>query len=499
MSETILELQNVKKSYGGVHALKNVSFDLYPGEVHSLIGENGAGKSTLIKIISGAITEYEGVIRLRGKEVRFKNPTEANEQKIATIYQERSLVPNLNGAENIMLGKEPTGKFSFINRKLMMATARKYADMVAPHLPLNEPVRHLSAAQQQLIEIAKALSFEPEIIIMDEPTSSLTEKETEYLIAIIKDLSKRGISIIFISHKLPDIFAISDRITVLRDGNVIETRNAQGVTSDELIKMMVGREIKDLFPKEEIEIGEEVLRVEHLTRKGKFEDVSFTLHAGEILGMSGLVGAGRSETAMCIFGGDKTDSGRVFLNGKEIHIKNADDAIKLGIGMVPEDRKVQGLIQIMSIRNNMLLPILDETSNGPVNNTKKQDRVVAEYVKNLEVKTKDVNNAVSSLSGGNQQKVVIAKWLAMKPKVLIMDEPTRGIDVGTKSEIYKLIGQLAKQGIAILMISSEMPEILGLSDRILVMRAGSLVSTLDRKDASEEKILKLFLGGNGDE
>lgn len=496
MPEPILELINVKKSYGGVHALKNVSFDLYPGEVHALIGENGAGKSTLIKIISGAIVEYEGTIKLRGKEIRFRNPTEANMNKIATIYQERSLVPNLTGAENIMLGKEPTRKLSFIDRKKLRSVAAKYADMVAPGLNLDMPVHRLSAAQQQLIEIAKALSFEPEIIIMDEPTSSLTEQETERLIDIVRDLAKRGISIIFISHKLGDIFALSNRITVLRDGNVIETRSANGVTSDELIKMMVGREITDLIPKGDVSIGPEVLRVEHLTRRGKFKDVSFTLHAGEILGVSGLVGAGRSEMAMCIFGGDKLDEGSVFLEGKEVHIKSTDESIKLGIGMVPEDRKIQGLIQMMSIRNNMILPILDETSSGPLNNSKKQNEVVDQFVKELEVKTQNVKNPVSSLSGGNQQKVVIGKWLAMDPKILIMDEPTRGIDVGTKSEIYKLIGDLAKRGIAILMISSEMPEILGLSDRILVMREGELVATLDRSEASEEKILKLFLGGS---
>lgn len=495
MPEAVLELINVKKSYGGVHALKNVSMDLYPGEVHALIGENGAGKSTLIKIISGAIAEYEGIVKLHGKEIHFKNPTEANMNKIATIYQERSLVPNLTGAENILLGKEPTKKLSIIDRKKLKAVAAKYAKMVAPGLVLDVPVRKLSAAQQQLIEIAKALSYEPSIIIMDEPTSSLTEKETERLIGIVKELAQKGISVIFISHKLEDIFAVADRITVLRDGNVIETRSAAGVTSDELIKMMVGREIVDLIPKQDVNIGAEVLRVEHLTRHGKFKDISFTLHAGEILGVSGLVGAGRSEMAMCIFGGDRIDDGKIFLEGKEIKSKSTDESIKLGLGMVPEDRKIQGLIQMMSIRNNMILPILDETSKGPFNDARKQDKLVAKFVDELEVKTQDVKNPVSSLSGGNQQKVVIAKWLAMNPKILIMDEPTRGIDVGTKSEIYKLIGDLAQRGIAILMISSEMPEILGLCDRIMIMREGELVATLNRSEASEEKILKLFLGG----
>ncbi len=500
MAETILELQNVSKSYGGVHALKNVSFNLRAGEVHSLIGENGAGKSTLIKIISGAISDYEGKIILRGGEVRFKNPFEANQAKIATIYQERSLIPYLNGADNIMLGQEPEKKLTIVDRKALNEQARKYIDMVAPGLPLNIQVRRMSAAQQQLIEIAKALSREPEVIIMDEPTSSLTDRETELLIQIVKDLSARGISIIFISHKLPDIFAISQRITVLRDGAVIETRDAAGVSEQELVRMMVGREIRDLFPKETIQIGEEVLRVEKLTRHGKFRDVSFSVRAGEIFGVSGLVGAGRSEMAMCVFGGDKADSGKIYLHKQEVQIDSTRKAIELGIGMVPEDRKVQGLVQILSIRNNMLLPILDRTGKpGGFNDEKRQDEIVQRYVGELQVKTESVGNPVNSLSGGNQQKVVISKWLASEPKVLIVDEPTRGIDVGTKAEIYKLIGQLAQRGIAILLISSEMPEILGLSDRIMVMREGEVVDILERADATEEKILKMYLGGNGNE
>lgn len=499
MAQTILELQNIKKSYGGVHALRGVSFDLRAGEVHSLIGENGAGKSTLIKIISGAISDYEGKIILRGEEARFKNPLEANQAGIATIYQERSLIPYLNGAENIMLGKEPEKKLSFVDRKELNKRARKYIDMVAPGLPLNVEVRRMSAAQQQLIEIAKALSREPEVIIMDEPTSSLTDNETSMLIKVVKDLSARGISIIFISHKLPDIFAISQRITVLRDGSVIETRGAEGVTEQELVRMMVGREIKDLFPKENITVGEEVLRVENLSRRGKFKNVSFSVHAGEILGVSGLVGAGRSEMAMCVFGGDRADSGKIYLYGREVKIDSTQQAIKLGIGMVPEDRKLQGLVQIMSIRNNIILPILDRTCKLGFNETKKQDEVVGQYVDELEVKTESIGNPVNSLSGGNQQKVVISKWLASEPKVLIVDEPTRGIDVGTKAEIYRLIGRLAQRGIAILLISSEMPEILGLSDRIMVMREGEVVDILERADATEEKILKMYLGGNGNE
>lgn len=496
MNDLILELRDISKSYGGVHALRNVSFGLRAGEVHSLIGENGAGKSTLIKIISGAISDYRGSMLVRGKEVRFKTPLEANAAKIATIYQERSLIPYLNGERNIMLGQEPRKKLSVIDQKKLREKARTYIDMVSPGLPLNIPVGRMSAAQQQLIEIAKALSREPEIIIMDEPTSSLTDNETVLLIDIIKRLSAGGISIIFISHKMSDIFSISDRITVLRDGSVIETKEANGVTEQELVKMMVGREIKDLFPKAEVQMGEKVFRVEHLTKAGKCEDVSFSIRSGEILGVTGLVGAGRSEMAMCVFGGDKPDKGEIYLNGKKVEIHSAQNAIDLGICMVPEDRKTQGLIQNMSIRNNMLLPILRRTSKLGFNCEKLQNQLVKTATTELEVKAASMNDAVSSLSGGNQQKVIIAKWLAAEPRVLILDEPTRGIDVGTKAEIYKLIGELAKKGHAILLISSEMPEVLGLSDRIMVMREGKVVSTLSRAEASEEKIVKMFLGGN---
>ena len=496
MNDLILELRDISKSYGGVHALRNVSFGLRAGEVHSLIGENGAGKSTLIKIISGAISDYRGSMLVRGKEVRFKTPLEANAAKIATIYQERSLIPYLNGERNIMLGQEPRKKLSDIEQKKLREKARTYIALVSPGLPLNIPVGRMSAAQQQLIEIAKALSREPEIIIMDEPTSSLTDNETVLLIDIIKRLSAGGISIIFISHKMSDIFSISDRITVLRDGSVIETKEANGVTEQELVKMMVGREIKDLFPKAEVQMGEKVFRVEHLTKAGKCEDVSFSIRSGEILGVTGLVGAGRSEMARCVFGGDKPDKGEIYLNGKKVEIHSAQNAIDLGICMVPEDRKTQGLIQNMSIRNNMLLPILRRTSKLGFNCEKLQNQLVKTATTELEVKAASMNDAVSSLSGGNQQKVIIAKWLAAEPRVLILDEPTRGIDVGTKAEIYKLIGELAKKGHAILLISSEMPEVLGLSDRIMVMREGKVVSTLSRAEASEEKIVEMFLGGN---
>ncbi|MCI8464409.1 MAG: sugar ABC transporter ATP-binding protein [Lachnospiraceae bacterium] len=497
MEGLALELSHVKKSYGGIHALRDVSFQLKAGEVHSLIGENGAGKSTLIKIISGAIPDYEGEMKVEGETVHFKNPLEAQNHKIATIYQERSLIPDLNGAANILLGQEPQKNrtIGWIDRAKMKERARYYADLVAPGLPLNLPVKKMSAAQQQLIEIAKALSHEPNIIIMDEPTSSLTDKETVLLIEIVKRLREMGKSIIFISHKLKDIFEVSDRITVLRDGAVVEHSDVEGVTEDDLVRMMVGRPIQNLFPKEDVEIGREVLRVSHLTRTGKFEDVSYEVHAGEILGIAGLVGAGRSETAMSIFGGDRLDSGEVWLEGEKISIKSPADAIEKGIALVPEDRKYQGLILGMSIRDNMALAILREYSRWIFNDTRGQNQVVDQYMEKLEVKAPSKQQKVKNLSGGNQQKVVIGKWLSVKPKVLILDEPTRGIDVGTKAEIYKLIGRLAKEGVAIVLISSEMPEILGLSDRILVMREGKAVASMDRKDATEEKILKLYLGG----
>ncbi|MCD2493742.1 sugar ABC transporter ATP-binding protein [Lacrimispora sp. NSJ-141] len=499
--DDVLKLEHVSKSYGGIHALKDVSFQLKSGEVHSLIGENGAGKSTLIKIISGAIPDYDGEVSIGGKTVRFKNPLDAQNHKIAAIYQERSLIPSLNGAVNILLGQEPLRNkaLGWIYKQELNKRARYYADLVAPGLPLDIPVRKMSAAQQQLIEIAKALSRDPDIIIMDEPTSSLTDKETVLLISIIKRLREMGKSIIFISHKLKDIFEVSNTITVLRDGMVVENSDAAGVTEADLVRMMVGRSIKNLFPKEDVEIGEEILRAEGLSRKGKFRDISYQVHAGEILGVAGLVGAGRSEMAMSIFGGDKLDSGTVYLEGKKITVKNPSDAIAKGIGLVPEDRKYQGLILGMPIKDNMVLAILKQYSKWFFNDNRKQNRTVDEYMKKLDIKAPSKQQKVKNLSGGNQQKVVIGKWLSVKPKVLIMDEPTRGIDVGTKAEIYKLIGQLAKEGMAIILISSEMPEILGLSDRILVMREGRIAAELSRKEATEEKILKLYLGGIRDE
>ncbi|HCE63089.1 MAG TPA: D-xylose ABC transporter ATP-binding protein [Clostridiales bacterium] len=494
MSQVILEMNNISKSFGGVHALKNVNFELRYGEVHCLIGENGAGKSTLMKILSGAINEYSGTLKLHGEVVKFADPLEAKMKKIATIYQERSLIPDLTGAQNIMIGQEPVNKLGIIDKNMLKLRAKSYLEQVSKDVELDVPVRNLSAAKQQLIEIAKGLSTNPDIIIMDEPTSSLTDAETKLLIRSTRALKEQGKSIIFISHKMEDIFSVSDRITILRDGEIVDTKNIDEITPTELIAKMVGRRIEKLFDYSENILGEEQLRVEHLTRKGKFEDVSFSIRAGEVLGISGLVGAGRSETAMCIFGYDKLDSGSVYVQGKQVNIHSPADAIKLGMALVPEDRKVQGLVQIMDIKGNLVLSVLDSLCKWGYILRDKRKAVIEEYADKLSIKMASVDQKVSSLSGGNQQKVVISKWLATQPKILILDEPTRGIDVGTKAEIYKLIGELSKQGLAIVLISSEMPEILGLCRRILVMRQGKIVAEMSREEATEEKILTHYLG-----
>jgi ABC-type sugar transport system ATPase subunit len=495
MDGCILEVDNVSKSFGGVHALKNVNFTLRQGEIHSLVGENGAGKSTLMKIISGALREYTGSVKLNGETVRFADPLDAQRHKIATIYQERSLMPELDGAQNIMIGIEPAKKWGAINKSALRKEARKYIDLVSQNLDLNIKVRRMSAAKQQLIEIAKALSRDPDIIIMDEPTSSLTESETGYLINAIQSLKKNGKSVIFISHKMDDIFNVSDRITILRDGLVVDTQDVSGITEGELISKMVGRRIENIFDHSELTIGEEVLRIEGLCRKNKFYDISLSVHAGEIIGLSGLVGAGRSEVALSIFGADKIDSGKIFVRRREVVINSPIDAISLGLALLPEDRKHQGLVQLLSVRENVTLAALKKLCNTGWINKRKQITTTNSYVEKLSIKTSNIKQKISSLSGGNQQKVVLGKWLATKPLVLILDEPTRGIDIGTKAEIYKLIIQLAKEGLGIILISSEMPEILGMSVRIFVMREGKVVANMAKEEATEEKILGYYLGG----
>ncbi len=491
----LLELRGITKQFPGVLALDNVQFVLEEKEIHGLVGENGAGKSTLLKILAGALPMDKGEILLRGKPVRFSSPLEAIKSGIAVIYQEFNLVPYLSAGENIFLGREPRKFKYFVDFDKLHRSAQEILDRVGANFSSRTPVYQLSVAQQQLTEIAKALSQSATVIAMDEPTSALTEKEVEHLLNIMRSLKEEGVGIIFVSHRIEEVFQIADRITVLRDGKYVGTKRCEETNRDEIISMMVGREIKEKIPKRPAPIGEEILRVEGLTRKGVFSDISFSLHKGEILGLAGLVGAGRTEIARAIFGADPIDEGKIYLEGKEVTIRSPQEAIRLGIGLLTEDRRRYGLVLLMALRENTTLANLSDVSRAGFLNFSKERKVASKYVQELAIRTPSVEQLVRNLSGGTQQKVVLAKWLFSKSKVLIFDEPTRGIDVGAKVEIYELMNQLVARGVGIIMISSELPEILGMSDRILVIHEGRIAGELTREEATQEKIMTLATGG----
>jgi rhamnose transport system ATP-binding protein len=490
MNEKILELRNITKEFPGVVALNNVDFNLKYGEIHTLVGENGAGKSTLVKIITGIYTQTSGDIIYEGESVLWHSPIESIRRGIAAIYQEPTIFPDLNVAENIFMGHQ---RYNNITRKINWRYLYKETNKIMNELNVNikprDRIRGLSVAERQLVEIAKALSTNAKILIMDEPTSSLSISESKKLFSIIHDLKKKGTSIIFISHKLEDIFDVTDRVTVLRDGNYIATKDMKHVSQDELIQMMVGRELKNLFPKLEVKQGSELLRVEGLSRKGKFRDVSFCLHEGEILGFYGLVGAGRTEVAKAIFGMEPANSGKIFIRGKEVKITNPNTAIELGMGYVSENRDEEGIILNMSITSNISLPVLERFSKFGWLDNKAERKTAKEYSEMMDVRATSLEQNVLNLSGGNKQKVSLAKWLATKSKILLFDEPTKGIDVGAKATIHKFISELASKGFGILMISSELPEILGMSDNILVMHEGLITDYYKRSEATQEKII----------
>jgi len=493
MTEPILELKDIHKKFPGVHALKGVQFDMYPGEVHALLGENGAGKSTLIKTISGVHPPTSGEITMHGEQVSFDTPREAQQNGIATIYQELGLYPELTVAENIFMGHAPRrrlGPLSIMDWNEMEKGARKIlADLNIHDLDVRRKVGALNVGNRQRVEIAKALSLDAKILIMDEPTAALTESDVERLFDIVRLLRERGVGVVYISHRLQEVFELADRVTVLRDGEYIGTRQVSDTTESQLISMMVGRTIDNLFPKQDGEPGEVVLEVRNLNYEPTTRNVSFKVRAGEIVGMAGLVGSGRSETAQVIFGITPAESGEILIEGKPVKIKHPRQAIDHGIAYVPEDRGTQGLIKEMTLRENASMAIMDEVSSGGFINRRKERNHAAEIIAQLEVRAYSTEQIANKLSGGNQQKVVIAKWLGSGPKVIIMDEPTRGIDVGAKSEIHRRMSQLAaEEGLAILMISSELPEVLGMSDRILVMREGRLVAEFARDEADQETI-----------
>lgn len=490
MSENpILSVKGLLKTYPGVIAVNNVSFDINKGEVHALIGENGAGKSTLIKMLSGAITPDEGKIIFEGNEYDRMNPRLSKSLGIEVIYQELMLVPSISVAENIFLG-EKTDKGIFVNIADRESRAREVFQTLNVDIDPSEQVSKLSPGQQQLVEIAKAVSRNVKVLIMDEPTAPLTIHEVEILFKVIETLKNKGVTIIYISHRLEELFEVSDRVTVMRDGQYITTRDINDLDRHELIRLMAGRELVETYPDRQSELGEIVLKVDHLYGNGD-SDISFTLHKGEILGFAGLVGAGRTELMRVLYGANPIESGSVYVDGKEVNIKSCKDAINHGIGYIPEDRKELGAFLRLSIKQNIVINNIKNYCKGFFTDAKKEAEVTDYYVNNFSIKTPSVDQLVNNLSGGNQQKVVIAKTLAANSNIVIFDEPTRGIDVGAKQEIYNLMNNLTAEGKSIIMVSSDMPELMGMSDRIIVISEGRKTGELLRKEFDQNKILDL--------
>lgn len=491
MSEYILELKGITKIFPGVKALDNVHFKLRPGEIHALMGENGAGKSTFIKIITGVHPPDGGEIYLNGEQVNFKNPKEAQNMGIAAIYQHVTCYPDLSVTENIFIGHEKIHRTTKrILWEQMHSEARNLLKELGANFDPKTLMGALSVAQQQIVEIAKALSSNAKIIIMDEPTAALTRRESEELYKITEKLRDNGASIIFISHRFEDMYRLASRVTVFRDAKYIGTWGVDDISNEDLIVAMVGREITQLFPKKQAEIGEELLRIEGLGKTGYFEDISFTLHKGEILGLTGLVGAGRTEVCQALFGIIPYDRGHIYMEGEEVKIDNPLKAMNSGIGYLPEDRQKQGLVLQWGIGRNITLPALNKFSKKGWLNTSREDKVAKTLSEKVNVKAKTIFDLAGSLSGGNQQKVVVAKLLTSDLKIIILDEPTKGVDVGAKSAIHEIMSNLACQGYGIIMISSEMPEVLGMCDRIAVMREGRIAGVMDREEATQEAILE---------
>jgi ribose transport system ATP-binding protein len=491
-------MEGITKTFPGVRALKNVDFDLNKGDVHALVGENGAGKSTLMKILAGVHYADSGIIRLNGEVVEPTGTRSMIDAGVGVIYQELNLIPHLSLAENVFIGREPLKKSGRIDWKKMH---EEFNELIKPFdIQLNPqaPVASIGPAYQQVVEIVKALSLNAEILVMDEPTAALTGHEVDRLFEVIKQLQQKGVSVIYISHRLEEIWRVCNRVTVLRDGERIISEPLEELTIDKIIQSMVGRELTEQYPKQKIDIDGEALRVEGLTKEGICEDVSFSARKGEILGFSGLVGAGRTEIMQLIFGYRKRDGGRIFLNGKEVDIKNTRDAVRQGIALIPEERKEQGLVLGQTVLDNVALPVLDRYSSlGWINYTK-LTKLTEGIVKDIGVRTPSLQQTVRNLSGGNQQKVVLSKWFVRKADIYIFDEPTRGIDVGAKVEIYKLMQALAKDGAAVIMISSELPEVMNISDRILVVCRGRITGEYLHGEATEEDVMRSAFGVSED-
>ena len=492
----VLEAKGIMKTFPGVKALQDVDFALEPQEIHALMGENGAGKSTLVKVLTGVYQADGGTITIGDKVLqRIETTKQAFDLGISVIHQELNLLPHLDVATNIYIGRLPKTALGLVDWKKVHADADEVLHQVAADFDSHDIVRDLSVSQQQLVEIAKSVSRKAKILFFDEPTSSLTPAEVQNLFRIMRNLKEQGITMVYISHKLDEIEEIADRITVMRDGRKVMTKNMKDVSMDEIISAMVGGMITNRYPKNYVEIGGPIFEVKDLNRKGVLHDINFTLRSGEILGITGLMGAGRTELARAIFGADPIDSGEIFVEGKKVKIRNVSDAINAGIGLLTEDRKTQGLLLNLSVNDNTAIAALNSkkaskklTVRGMLHKKKIRENTEL-YCKKLQVKTPSIQQKVVNLSGGNQQKVIIGKWLSTDSKILIFDEPTRGIDVGTKAEIYKIMEELAASGVGIIMISTELPETLGISDRVLVMRKGRIVAELDPKKTSEEEIV----------
>ncbi|WP_340162575.1 sugar ABC transporter ATP-binding protein [Thermoclostridium caenicola] len=483
-------MKNIHKTFPGVYALKAVDFELRAGEVHAILGENGAGKSTLIKILGGIYTADQGEIYIEGKKVDIREVHDAQKYGISIIHQELVLVPYMTVAENIFLGREPV-KGGLVNAARMYEEAQRLIDSYGVNISAKSMIRDLTIAQQQLVEIIKAISYNSKILVMDEPTSSISEKEVKFLFETMRNLTAKGVGIIYISHRMSELAEICDRVTVMRDGSYIGTKVVRETTNDELIAMMVGRELKNYYTRDFKKDGEVILKCENISDRKMVKGVSFEVKKGEIVGFAGLVGAGRSELMKCLFGLTREYTGDIYIDGKKVVIRSPADAIKQGIALVPEDRKLEGLFHVQSVRFNSTIVVLKEFIRGIAVNRRKEEEITQAYIDRMSTKTPSMEQAIGKLSGGNQQKVMIGRWLATSPKILILDEPTRGVDVGAKSEIYAIMNDLAKSGMAIIMISSEMPELINMSDRIYVMCEGRITGCLNHEEVTQEKIMRL--------
>ena len=493
----VLALEGVSKSFGAVRALRGVSLHLYAGEAHALAGENGAGKSTLIKTLAGVHRPDEGTVLLDGQPVVFHGPADARDAGVAVIYQEPTLFPDLSVAENIFMGRQPRRSLGRVDHRAVRTATTELFRRLGVDLDPEQPASGLSIADQQLVEIAKALSFDARVLIMDEPTAALTGSEVARLFGVVRTLREQGAAVLFISHRLEEVFALCQRVTTLRDGAWIASEPVAGLSEDDLIRRMVGRELGELYPKQHAETGDVALSVRRLTREGVFTDVSFEVRSGEIVGLAGLVGAGRSEVARAVFGVDRWDGGEVSVGGRPLRPGAPSLAMAAGLALVPEDRRAQGLVMEMSIERNIGLTGLRETSRAGLMTRRGERSRAVDWAVRLQVKYARMGDLVGTLSGGNQQKVVLAKWLATAPKVLIVDEPTRGIDVGTKAEVHRMLSQLAAEGLAVLMISSDLPEILGMADRVLVMHEGRIAAEIPRAEATEQTVMAAATGVTG--